>query len=143
VYGTAAVLVALRAAGEPTDEDGVRRAVCWLVRHQNPDGGWGEGCETYDDPTLQGTGPSTASQTAWAILGLLAGGAAKEPATVAGAEYLLRNQAADGSWDEQAFTGTGFPRAFYLRYNLYSIYFPLMALARYARATGVLRDDDR
>lgn len=107
------------------------RAAAWLVAHQNPDGGWGESCRTYDDPSQRGRGPSTASQTAWALSGLIAAGQGASPAVRAGIEYLLRTQAADGSWPEEAYTGTGFPRAFYLRYELYPIYFPLLALAQY------------
>jgi squalene-hopene/tetraprenyl-beta-curcumene cyclase len=131
VYGTGAVLPALQAVGEDMGQDYVRRAVRWLMEHQNEDGGWGETCASYADPGLRGKGPSTASQTAWALLGLLAGGqGASEPA-MRGANYLLKTQAEDGSWDEPYFTGTGFPRDFFINYHMYRNYFPLMALGRY------------
>jgi squalene-hopene/tetraprenyl-beta-curcumene cyclase len=131
LYGTALALVGLRVAGEPGDRPHVRRAASWLKAHQNPDGGWGESCRTYDDPGLRGCGLSTASQTAWAVLGLIAAGAPLSEVTQRGVEYLLQTQQTDGAWQEEAYTGTGFPRAFYLRYDLYRAYFPLLALARY------------
>lgn len=136
IYGTGLVLAALGALRSMAGWDSMpapsaERAVAWLVAQQNPDGGWGETCASYDDPSLRGRGPSTPSQTAWALVGLIAAGQAGSPAVRAGVEYLLRSQAADGSWPEAAYTGTGFPRAFYLRYDLYRIYFPLLALARY------------
>lgn len=131
IYGTGLVLAGLQAAGEAMAQDYIRRAVSWLLRHQNEDGGWGETCHTYEDPNYRGAGPSTASQTAWALLGLLAAGEKTNPAVKRGISYLLKNQKEDGSWPEDAYTGTGFPRAFYLRYELYRIYFPLLALAKY------------
>jgi len=131
VYGTGLVLGALRAAGVKMTEGWVRRAQSWLVSRQNPDGGWGETCATYAAPELRGSGRSTASQTAWALLGLLAAGEGAGRAVGSGIDYLLRSQRADGSWAEDEYTGTGFPRAFYLHYDLYRAYFPLMALARY------------
>ena len=94
---------------------------------------WGETPRSYDEPSLRGSGEGTASQTAWAVLGLLAAGRVAREATARGIESLLHNQQADGTWDESQFTGTGFPRVFYLKYHLYRIYFPLMALSRYAR----------
>ncbi|MEN9208567.1 MAG: squalene--hopene cyclase [Gloeomargarita sp. GMQP_bins_120] len=129
IYGTSGVLAALQ--DEPQALQARERAVTWLLAHQNPDGGWGETCRSYDDPALQGQGDSTASQTAWALLGLLAAGQATQPAVRRGIEYLLTQQQANGAWQEQWFTGTGFPRHFYLRYNLYYQHFPLMALGRY------------
>ena len=131
IYGTGGVLPGLRIVGEDMGQDYIRKAVSWLFLHQNEDGGWGESCHTYDDPTSRGRGPSTASQTAWALLGLIAAGEVNSPSVVKGIDYLLRTQQDDGSWLEKEYTGTGFPRAFYLRYDLYRIYFPLMALARY------------
>jgi squalene-hopene/tetraprenyl-beta-curcumene cyclase len=101
-----------------------------------PDGGWGETIATYDKPALRGTGPSTASQTAWALLALLAAGDDRSECLASGVKYLLDTQKQDGSWFEVPYTGTGFPRVFYLKYTLYYQYFPLMALTRYARTIG-------
>ncbi|MDA8217339.1 MAG: hypothetical protein M0Z94_06940, partial [Dehalococcoidales bacterium] len=132
IYGTAQVLVALGTLGEGRQRPSLRRGVAWLVSHQNQDGGWGETCRSYDDPIhSRGIGPSTASQTAWAITGLTATAGSDHPAVTTGVEYLLRTQREDGSWEEEAYTGTGFPRAFYLRYDMYRLHFPLLALARY------------
>ncbi len=134
IYGTWQVLQGLAAIGHPMDHPALVRAADWLESVQQPCGGWGESCLTYDDPALKGTGNPTASQTAWAVLGLLAAGRAGSSAARRGIEFLERTQNRDGSWDEAEFTGTGFPRVFYLRYHLYRIYFPLMALARYQKA---------
>jgi squalene-hopene/tetraprenyl-beta-curcumene cyclase len=133
VYGTWQVVVGLAAVGFDTSLPVVRRAVRWLKDVQNADGGWGESCKSYDDPTQAGIGESTASQTAWALLGLLAAGEGDSPEVRAGVEFLVGTQHADGSWSEEPFTGTGFPRVFYLKYHMYPVYFPLMALGRYAR----------
>jgi squalene-hopene/tetraprenyl-beta-curcumene cyclase len=133
VYGLGAVLPALAAAGDDIRGPRFRRAVEWLLAHQNADGGWGETCASYDNPALRGTGPSTASQTAWALLALLAAGEARHPAVRNGVGYLVRTQAPDGQWDEPEFTGTGFPRDFMLKYHLYRNYWPLWALGRYRR----------
>jgi squalene-hopene/tetraprenyl-beta-curcumene cyclase len=103
----------------------------WLESVQLEDGGWGERCNTYDDPVFKGQGPSTASQTAWALLGLMAAGRTDHPAVARGIAYLTATQQADGLWAEELFTATGFPRVFYLRYHGYRKYFPLWALARY------------
>jgi len=111
----------------------VLRAVAWLKSVQQPGGGWGETCRSYDDPSLAGKGTPTASQTAWALLGLLAAGEAQSEEVQAGVDFLLRTQRSDGGWDEEPFTGTGFPKVFYLKYHMYSLYFPLMALARYGQ----------
>ena len=111
----------------------MRRAVRWLKGVQNADGGWGESCRSYDDPSLAGQGTPTASQTAWALLALIAAGEKDRRAARAGVEYLLATQGADGNWQEDLFTGTGFPKVFYLKYHLYRLYFPLMALARSRR----------
>ena len=141
IYGTWSVLSGLRAIGEDLRQPYVRRAVQWLKERQNEDGGWGETCDTYADASLAGRGPSTPSQTAWALLGLLAGEDALSPELIRGIEHLARTQQRDGTWDELHFTGTGFPKHFYLRYYMYRNYFPLMALglfrARAATATPV------
>lgn len=133
IYGTWSVLRGLMAIGEDLKAPYVQAALKWLKKHQNPDGGWGETCETYARPELRGQGVSTASQTAWAIMGLLAGGEAACNEVQRGIQYLLRNQKADGTWDELYFTGTGFPNHFYIRYRNYRNCFPLMALGQYLR----------
>jgi len=135
LYGTGLTLTALAAAGEDMQQPFIRRAVNWLYAHQNPDGGWGETCQTYREPALRGAGSSVPSQTAWALTGLLAAREAQRPELQRAVEYLLSAQRQDGAWDEQAYTGAGFPRVFYLRYDFYRIYFPLIALARYFAAT--------
>ncbi|HXK33482.1 MAG TPA: squalene--hopene cyclase [Dehalococcoidia bacterium] len=135
IYGTAAVVPALVAAGVPFDDPRIARALGWIRAHQNDDGGWGETCASYDDPALRGRGPSTASQTAWALLALLAGEAAgTDDAVRRGIRYLIETQAPDGEWHEPYFTGTGFPHDFMLKYHLYRNYWPLWALGRYRRA---------
>ncbi|HMC64438.1 MAG TPA: squalene--hopene cyclase, partial [Gemmataceae bacterium] len=136
IYGTWQVLTGLKSIGFDMRQPMVRRAVAWLQNVQQPGGGWGETCRSYDDPSLAGQGTPTASQTAWALLGLLAAGEARSPEVQAGIHYLLATQRPDGSWHEDQFTGTGFPKVFYLRYHMYSLYFPLMALARYKAAIG-------
>jgi squalene-hopene/tetraprenyl-beta-curcumene cyclase len=133
VYGTGAVVPALIAAGVPASKPVIRRAVHWLECHQNPDGGWGEDMRSYDDPQLAGQGTSTASQTAWALLALLAAGPPGPPAE-AGIRWLAENQRPDGTWDEPQYTGTGFPRDFYINYHLYRLVFPVSALGRYLAA---------
>jgi squalene-hopene/tetraprenyl-beta-curcumene cyclase len=132
IYGTWQVLAGLHSVGFDVRAPLVRRAVAWLQSVQQASGGWGETCQSYDDPRLAGTGPATASQTAWALLGLLAAGEGTSDTVRAGVDYLLRTQQPDGSWHEEQFTGTGFPKVFYLKYHMYALYFPLMALARYA-----------
>ncbi|MQA73484.1 MAG: squalene--hopene cyclase [Solirubrobacterales bacterium] len=129
-YGTSAVLLALEAAGVPRDDPRVRRAVRWLEDHQNADGGWGEDPRSYEDPAWIGRGPSTASQTAWALLGLHAAGQ-RSAAAERGIAWLASTQRRDGSWDEPEFTGTGFPGDFYINYHLYRLVFPVMALGRW------------
>ncbi|MDA8306451.1 MAG: squalene--hopene cyclase [Deltaproteobacteria bacterium] len=131
IYGTWSVLRGLICMGEDPKAPVVRAAMHWLKDHQNPDGGWGETCASYEQPELSGQGPSTASQTAWAIMALLAGGEERSPEVSKGVMYLLRNQKPDGSWDEIYFTGTGFPGHFYIRYHNYRNCFPLMALGQY------------
>lgn len=136
IYGTWCVLCGLAAIGEDMNRPYVRRAVRWLKEHQNWDGGWGETCESYRKPELRGVGPSTPSQTAWAIMGLLAAGESHSPQVARGIQYLLSQQEEDGTWSEAYFTGTGFPKYFMIRYHNYSNCFPLMALGRYCRAMG-------
>jgi squalene-hopene/tetraprenyl-beta-curcumene cyclase len=131
LYGTWQVLLGLQAIGFDMQKTMVRRAVEWLMSVQQPGGGWGESCRSYDDPAFAGVGAPTASQTAWALLALLAAGEGASQSVRAGVEYLLRMQGPDGNWEEALFTGTGFPKVFYLKYHLYRLYFPLMALARY------------
>jgi squalene-hopene/tetraprenyl-beta-curcumene cyclase len=131
IYGTWSVLRALKAIGEDLRAPYVQAAVRWLESHQNEDGGWGETCDSYRDPSLCGKGPSTASQTAWALMGLMAAGEAESHKVRRGIEYLVRTQQADGTWDELHFTGTGFPNHFYIRYHNYRNCFPLMALGQY------------
>jgi len=166
IYGTAAVLPALAALGEDMSEPHVRRATDWIAAHQNPDGGWGESCASYMDERLRGQGPSTASQTAWALMALLAADSAGYETVIrAGLDYLVNTQRNDGSWDEPYYTGTGFPgygfgarldlkdertkrriaqgtelqRGFMINYNLYRHYFPLMAMGRAERHLDGLR----
>jgi squalene-hopene/tetraprenyl-beta-curcumene cyclase len=134
IYGTMLVLRGLEAIGVDHHEPYVQQAAEWLRMVQNGDGGWGETCESYDDPTKRGIGPSTPSQTAWAIMGLLAANDTRSDSVAKGIAYLLRTQSKDGSWDEPATTGTGFPRVFYLVYTLYRQYFPLIALSTYAKS---------
>jgi squalene-hopene/tetraprenyl-beta-curcumene cyclase len=136
IYGTWQVLVGLREIGVSPGDARLRMAAQWLKDAQQASGGWGETADSYDHPELRGQGPATASQTAWAVMGLIAAGEVHSPAVRRGIAYLLANQQADGSWNEDWFTGTGFPRVFYLKYHLYRIYFPLMALARYARLSA-------
>ena len=134
VYGTGAVVPALIAAGVRPGKPAIRRAVAWLEAHQNPDGGWGEDLRSYDDRALAGQGVSTASQTAWALLALIAAGEHHGAAAERGVRWLAATQRADGSWDEPQYTGTGFPGDFYINYHLYRLAFPLSALGRYVRA---------
>jgi len=136
VYGTWQALVGLASVGVPSRDPVVVAAANWLVAFQQSCGGWGESPDSYADPSLRGRGPATASQTAWAVTGLIAAGLRDHPATVRGIRFLLQRQNAEGTWDETEFTGTGFPGVFYLRYHDYPIYFPLMALARWASTCG-------
>jgi squalene-hopene/tetraprenyl-beta-curcumene cyclase len=134
IYGTWSVLRGLAAIGVDPRHEFIQRAVRWLERHQNRDGGWGETCESYDDYEFAGVGESIPSQTAWALLGLFAAGRTSGPAVERGVNYLLRTQRDDGSWQDALWNGTGFPRVFYLKYHLYAQYFPLWALGIYRRA---------
>ena len=137
IYGTWSSLCALNAAGLDHTSDVVRKAADWLLKIQNADGGWGEDGNSYK---LEYKGyepaPSTPSQTAWALLGLMAAGQVDHPKVQQGIRYLLENQGSDGLWEEERFTATGFPRVFYLRYHGYRKFFPLWALARYRNLTS-------
>lgn len=137
IYGTYLALVGLRAiasfAGFDMDSDPVKQAAAWLRSVQNADGGWGETCESYKRPELRGVGPSTPSQTAWALIGLMEAGDYESDSVKNGVVYLLGKQNADGSWPEAEFTGTGFPGHFYINYHQYRNQFPLTALGRYLR----------
>ncbi|MBV9553231.1 MAG: squalene--hopene cyclase, partial [Alphaproteobacteria bacterium] len=134
IYGTWSVLCALNAAGVSPESAVMRRAVEWLVARQRPDGGWGEDGSSYEAGGPHGEAEySTASQTAWALLALMAAGEAAHPAVARGIGYLVETQQPDGAWDEPWYTAVGFPRVFYLRYHGYRAYFPLWALARYRR----------
>ena len=135
VYGTGAALPALRAVGLVPDAAPLEAAVRWLETHQNADGGWGEDIRSYRDPASRGRGVSTASQTAWALLALLAAGV-RSDATNRGARWLAATQRADGTWDEPWFTGTGFPGDFSINYHLYRQVFPVMALGRFVHGHG-------
>jgi squalene-hopene/tetraprenyl-beta-curcumene cyclase len=143
IYGTFLVLRGLEAIGVEQNEPQIQQAAEWIRSIQNADGGWGESCGSYDNPVTRGVGPSTPSQTAWALLGLLAAGDTRSDSVAKGVRWLLKTQGADGAWDESTgsgptkqaiITGTGFPRVFYLAYHLYRNYFPLLALTSYRRA---------
>lgn len=140
IYGTWQVLQGLRAIDFDMEHSALVRAADWLESVQQSDGGWGESCRSYDDAAWMGRGETTASQTAWALLGLIAAGRTTSPAVLRGIQYVLSTQQPDGTWDEPHFTGTGFPKVFYLKYHLYRIYFPLMALARYQAALAATEE---
>jgi squalene-hopene/tetraprenyl-beta-curcumene cyclase len=131
IYGTYLVLVGWNAIGFDMARPEAKRAADWLRSVQNADGGWGETCESYKRPELRGKGPSTASQTAWALLGLMAAGDYESGSVTRGIEYLLKSLNDEGSWPEAQFTGTGFPGHFYINYHQYRNQFPLTALGRY------------
>jgi squalene-hopene/tetraprenyl-beta-curcumene cyclase len=133
VYGTWQVLRGLHALGHDMSEPWLLRARDWLESVQHADGGWGERCNTYDDPVFKGQGPSTASQTAWAVMALCTFGEPRRPSLLRGLEHLVNTQNADGSWTEDEVTGTGFPRVFYLKYDMYRNAWPLLALATYQK----------
>ena len=144
IYGTWSVLAGLRSIGEDPSSPYIRRAVSWLESKQNHDGGWGESCLSYAEAEYSGKGESTPSQTAWALMGLMAAGMADSFSVARGIQFLLRHQMKDGAWEEVCHTGTGFPRVFYLRYHWYCQYFPLWALAMYRnlRSRGKMRADE-
>jgi squalene-hopene/tetraprenyl-beta-curcumene cyclase len=133
IYGTWQTLRGLHALKWNMNEPWLLKARAWLESVQHADGGWGERCNTYDDPVFKGQGPSTASQTAWAIMGLCTFGDPDRPSLQRGIDYLCRTQNRDGSWSEQEITGTGFPKVFYLKYDMYRNSWPLLALATYAK----------
>jgi squalene-hopene/tetraprenyl-beta-curcumene cyclase len=141
IYGTWQVLVGLSQIGLSHDDPMVTAGANWLLAHQQPSGGWGESPASYEDDHLRGHGPTTASQTAWAVMGLTAAGMSRHSAVATGVRYLLSHQNDDGTWDEPEFTGTGFPRVFYLRYHMYPLYFPLMALSRWAVEIGAFLEE--
>ncbi len=136
IYGTWSVLCGLQAIGEDPAQPYIRKAVNWLISKQNPDGGWGESCESYNDPSLAGIGETTPSQTAWALLALMAAGEERSASVSDGIQYLIRNQKPDGTWDEDHFTGTGFPKYFMIKYHVYRNCFPLMALGKFRTLLG-------
>ena len=136
IYGTWQVLRGMRAMNWNMTEPWLLKARVWLESVQHEDGGWGERCNTYDDPVFKGQGPSTASQTAWAVMGLCAFDDPENPALKRGIEYLIRTQNPDGSWTEDETTGTGFPKVFYLKYDIYRNAWPLLALATYRKMTN-------
>ncbi|MDO4550193.1 MAG: squalene--hopene cyclase [Planctomycetia bacterium] len=131
IYGTGETLAGMAAVRVPADDPAVVAGIHWLLAHQQSCGGWGETPHTYEDISLRGTGTPTASQTAWALLPLIAFGLEHHPAVLAGIRWLIQHQNSDGSWTQKEFTGTGFPAVFYLRYHYYHQYFPLMAISRW------------
>jgi len=137
LYGTFLALRGLRAAGVDEREPSIQRALEFIRAYQNRDGGFGESCSSYDENRFM-PNPSTPSQTAWAILALLAGGDLRSESLYNGVDYLIRSQKADGTWDEDYCTGTGFPSVFYLSYTEYRNTFPLLALAEFTKATASL-----
>jgi squalene-hopene/tetraprenyl-beta-curcumene cyclase len=142
IYGTFSALVGLRAIGVNMREPWIQSAVGWIKSRQNSDGGWGESCLSDRDRRWWGRGESTASQTAWAIIGLLAGESGMSDQVLRGVYYLVQNQNLEGTWDEAAFTGGGFPNHFYMRYHLYPHYFPLMALGRFRTRIAEIENGD-
>lgn len=139
LYGTWQVLKGLSSIGEDMSQPYVQKGAAWLRSVQNPDGGWGETPATYEDPSLRGEGQSTASQTAWALMGLMAAGDVTSDSVRRGLAYLLQTQNAQGTWEDHTFTGTGFPKVFYLKYHLYAKYFPVFALGTYARQMELIQ----
>ena len=138
IYGTCFALRGLRAMNEDDHEPYIQRANEWLRSIQNPDGGWGESCASYDND-IYTPAESTPSQTAWALMGLMAGGDTYSSSVLQGIEYLIETQAEDGTWCEELATGTGFPKVFYLNYHYYRLYFPLLALATFAKLQAAER----
>ena len=136
IYGSWLALAGLASIGEDMTQPYIRRTIKWYEDHQNEDGGWGETCESYKNISLAGQGNSTASQTAWAVMGMIAGGEQENLVVKRGVDFLLNRQEKYGSWHENEFTGTGFPMHFFIKYHMYQHLFPLMALGRYRSALG-------
>jgi squalene-hopene/tetraprenyl-beta-curcumene cyclase len=136
IYGSWLALAGLASIGEDMTQPYIRRTIKWYENHQNEDGGWGETCESYKNTSLAGQGNSTASQTAWAVMGMIAGGEQENLVVKRGVDFLLNRQKKYGSWQENEFTGTGFPVHFFIKYHMYQHLFPLMALGRYRSALG-------
>ena len=136
IYGTWQAIEGLRAVGISRDDPLVERGIKWLQSKQQPNGAWGESPASYVDPSLKGVGEPTASQTAWAVAALVAAGEGNSSSARRGVQWLLTTQRPDGDWNETAFTGTGFPKVFYLRYHYYRISFPLIAIARWRASLG-------
>ena len=136
IYGTWQVLRGLHSLGYNMEERWLLKARNWLESVQNADGGWGERCDTYDDPVFKGQGPSTPSQSAWAVMALCTFSDPYRTSLEKGIQYLLSNQNPDGSWSEEETTGTGFPKVFYLKYDMYRIAWPLLALGTYKKLLG-------
>ena len=132
LYGTSEAMNGLAAVGVASDDPAIQAGANWLLSCQQPCGGWGESANSYNDPAMHGQGEPTASQTAWALMGLMAAGLEHHPAVTRAVQFLVDRQRDDGTWDEPEYTGTGFPKVFYLRYHYYRIYFPLLALSRWA-----------
>jgi squalene-hopene/tetraprenyl-beta-curcumene cyclase len=130
IYGTGAAVPALEACGFPPDDPSVTRSLAWLDSVQQPSGGFGEDIRSYGGEEQRGRGAATASQTAWALLAYVSGGAGKGLSTRRAAQYVCQTQRPDGDWDEEYYTGTGFPLDFMIRYHLYRLTFPLLALGR-------------
>ncbi len=133
VYGTWQILTGLYNVGEEMSQPYIQHAADWLKSVQKPDGSFGESADSYEDPSLKGQGPSTASQTAWGTMGLMISCGPNDPAVKRGIDWLIDRQGPDGNWEEHFYTGTGFPKVFYLKYHLYRLYFPMTAPARYRR----------
>ncbi|MFM1801311.1 MAG: Squalene--hopene cyclase, partial [Planctomycetota bacterium] len=138
IYGTWQALQGLQSIGFPMNDPRVQKAVGWLKKVQQSNGGWGETCASYDNPVYKGTGTVTPSQTAWAVLGLIAAGEAHSESVARGIHWLQTHQSESGVWDEPVYTGTGFPKVFYLKYHYYRAYFPVMALGRYQKAIAAM-----
>ena len=143
IYGTWQAITGLTAVGVPADDPAVAAGANWLLAHQQPCGGWGESPDSYEHPHLRGQGDPTASQTAWAVMGLIAAGLERHQAVTRAVRYLTTMQNEDGTWDEPEFTGTGFPQVYYLRYHYYPIYFPLLALSQWTLKVRPKQTDNK